>query len=77
LVLTPGTRGAAAQVIEVMQRHLLVPEVGKPEDIAAVECFLASNESRYINSQIYIADGGMLAHNPAKADLIDMATRRS
>jgi NAD(P)-dependent dehydrogenase (short-subunit alcohol dehydrogenase family) len=77
LVLTPGTRGAAAQVIEVMQRHLLVPEVGKPEDIAAVVCFLASNEARYINGQIYIADGGMLAHNPAMADLIDIATRRS
>ena len=76
LVLTPGTRGAAPQVIEVMQRHLLVPEVGQPEDIAAVVCFLASNEARYINGQTYIADGGMLAHNPAMADLIDMASRR-
>jgi NAD(P)-dependent dehydrogenase (short-subunit alcohol dehydrogenase family) len=75
LVLTPGTRGAAPQVIEVMQRHLLVPEVGKPEDIAAVVCFLASNEARYINGQTYIADGGMLAHNPSMADLIDMASR--
>jgi hypothetical protein len=42
-----------------------------------VVCFLASNEARYINGQIYIADGGMLAHNPAMADLIDMAARRS
>jgi NAD(P)-dependent dehydrogenase (short-subunit alcohol dehydrogenase family) len=77
LVLTPGTRGAAPQVIEVMQRHLLVPEVGQPEDIAAVVCFLASNEARYINGQTYIVDGGMLAHNPSMADLIDMASRRS
>jgi NAD(P)-dependent dehydrogenase (short-subunit alcohol dehydrogenase family) len=77
LVLTPGTRGAAPQVIEVMQRHLLVPEVGKPEDIAAVVCFLASNEARYINGQTYIVDGGMLAHNPSMADLIDIASRRS
>ncbi|HTD72840.1 MAG TPA: SDR family NAD(P)-dependent oxidoreductase [Steroidobacteraceae bacterium] len=77
LVLTPGTRGAAPQVIEVMQRHLLVPEIGKPDDIAAVVCFLASNEARYINGQTYIVDGGMLAHNPSMADLIDMAARRS
>jgi NAD(P)-dependent dehydrogenase (short-subunit alcohol dehydrogenase family) len=77
LVLTPGTRGAAPQVIEVMQRHLLVPELGKPEDIAALVCFLASDEARYINGQTYIADGGMLAHNPAMADLIDLAGRRS
>ena len=75
LVLTPGTRGAAASVIEVMQRHLLVPEFGEPEDIAALVCFLASAEARYINGQTYIADGGMLAHNPTMADLVDMARR--
>ncbi len=73
LVLTPGTRGAAASVIDVMQRHLLVPEFGEPEDIAALVCFLASGEARYINGQTYIADGGMLAHNPTMADLVDMA----
>jgi NAD(P)-dependent dehydrogenase (short-subunit alcohol dehydrogenase family) len=42
-----------------------------------VVCFLASNEARYINGQTYIVDGGMLAHNPSMADLIDMASRRS
>ena len=36
-------------------------------------CFLASGEARYINGQTYIADGGMLAHNPTMADLVDMA----
>lgn len=73
LVLTPGTHGAAADVIAVMQRHLLVPEVGLPDDIAALACFLASSEARYINGQTYIADGGMLAHNPSMADLVDLA----
>lgn len=72
LVLTPGVRGAAAAVIDVMQRHLLVPEFGEPEDIAALVCFLASSEARYVNGQTYIADGGMLAHNPTMADLVDM-----
>lgn len=73
LVLTPGTRGAAASVIQVMERHLLVPEIGEPADIAALVCFLASAEARYVNGQTYIADGGMLAHNPAMADLTDLA----
>src|SRR5258708_3007110 len=77
LVLTPGTRGAAPQVIEVMQRHLPVPQAAKPEHIAPMRCFLASNEAKYINGQTYIVDGGMLAHNPSMADLIDMAARRS
>lgn len=75
LVLTPGVRGAAAAVIDVIQRHLLVPEFGVPEDIAALVCFLASAEARYINGQTYIADGGMLAHNPTMADLVDFARR--
>lgn len=76
LVLTPGTRGAAANVIDVIQRHLLVPEVGEPQDIAALVCFLASDEARYINGQTYVVDGGMLAHNPTMADLVDMAQRK-
>ena len=76
LVLSPGTRGAAADVIAVMQRHLLTPEVGLPDDIAALVCFLASAEARYINGQTYIADGGMVAHNPAMADLIDYVAQR-
>lgn len=76
LVLSPGTRGAAANVIQVMQRHLLAPQIGEPDDLAALVCFLASDEARYINGQTYIADGGMLAHNPAMADLIDLAASK-
>lgn len=76
LVLTPGTQGAAADVIALMQRHLLSPEIGQPEDIAALVCFLASSEARYINGQTYIADGGMLAHNPTMADLVSMMAAR-
>ncbi|UZG46059.1 SDR family NAD(P)-dependent oxidoreductase [Caldimonas thermodepolymerans] len=76
LVLTPGVRGAAATIIDVVQRHLLVPAPGEPEDIAALVCFLASTEARYINGQTYIIDGGMLAHNPMMADLVDMARQR-
>ena len=74
-MLSPGSRAAVPNVIAVMQRHLLTPEIGEPEDLAALVCFLASGEARYINGQTYIADGGMLAHNPAMADLIDLAAR--
>ena len=75
LVLSAGSRATVPNVIAVMQRHLLTPEIGEPEDLAALVCFLASSEARYINGQTYIADGGMLAHNPAMADLIDLAAR--
>ncbi|MBT9475202.1 SDR family NAD(P)-dependent oxidoreductase [Polaromonas sp.] len=75
LVLSAGSLATVPNVIKVMQRHLLTPEIGEPEDLAALVCFLASSEARYINGQTYIADGGMLAHNPAMADLIDLAAR--
>ena len=76
LVMSPGARAAVPDVIQVMQRHLLTPEIGEPDDLAALVCFLASEEARYINGQTYIADGGMLAHNPAMADLVDLAAHR-
>ncbi|MDB5885905.1 MAG: short-chain dehydrogenase [Polaromonas sp.] len=75
LVLSAGSLATVPNVIKVMQRHLLTPEIGEPQDLAALVCFLASSEARYINGQTYIADGGMLAHNPAMADLIDLAAR--
>lgn len=77
LVLSAGSLAAVPDVIKVMQRHLLTPEIGEPEDLAALVCFLASGEARYINGQTYIADGGMLAHNPAMADLIDLAAQNA
>lgn len=76
LVLSPGARAAVPDVIEVMGRHLLTPEIGEPEDLAALVCFLASAEARYVNGQTYVADGGMLVHNPAMADLRGLAARR-
>lgn len=73
LVLTPAARAVAADVIDVMGRHILTREFGEPADIANLVCFLASDEARYINGQIYVIDGGMLAHNPANPDLADYA----
>ena len=77
LVLSAGARAVVPDVIQVMQRHLLTPEIGEPDDLAALVCFLASDEARYINGQTYIADGGMLAHNPAMADLVELAASRA
>lgn len=35
-------------------------EVGQPEELAAVICFLASDEARFINGTTLVADGGRL-----------------
>jgi len=36
-----------------------VPRLGRPEDIASLALFLASDEAAYINGVLYRADGGM------------------
>ena len=77
LVLSAGSLATVPNVIAVMKRHLLTPAIGEPDDLAALVCFLASGEARYINGQTYIADGGMLAHNPAMADLVDLAAQHA
>jgi NAD(P)-dependent dehydrogenase (short-subunit alcohol dehydrogenase family) len=47
-----------------MLRSTLTPELGQPEDIAAVVVFLASDESRYVTSQLMSVDGGLACHLP-------------
>lgn len=77
LVLTPAAYAVAADVIAVMQPHLLTKEFGTPGDIANLVCFLASDEARYITGQTYVIDGGMLAHSPVFVDLANyMAKHR-
>jgi NAD(P)-dependent dehydrogenase (short-subunit alcohol dehydrogenase family) len=37
--------------------------LGKPEEIASIALFLASNESSYITGQVIFADGGRMGLN--------------
>jgi NAD(P)-dependent dehydrogenase (short-subunit alcohol dehydrogenase family) len=39
--------------------QLLIPRIGKPEEIAAAVAFLASSEASYITAQVLSVDGGM------------------
>jgi NAD(P)-dependent dehydrogenase (short-subunit alcohol dehydrogenase family) len=63
----PGKPGRDA-VSATMLCHALTPRLGRPEDIAALVVFLASDESAFITGQNICADGGMLAHQPYVAD---------
>jgi NAD(P)-dependent dehydrogenase (short-subunit alcohol dehydrogenase family) len=60
---------AGREAVEVtMLRHHLTPRLGRPEDIAALVVFLASDESAFITGQNICVDGGLLAHQPFLAD---------
>ena len=39
----------------------LMPRIGRPEEVAELVCFLAGDESRYVNGAVWIIDGGQLA----------------
>ena len=47
---------------EVFQRLVPLQRLGKPEDIAKVALFLASDDASYITGADIIVDGGITAH---------------
>ena len=72
VVLTPALEATVPGLKEVIQRHILTPEFGTPDDIAALIAFLASDESRYITGENISISGGGLSHQPHYADLLAM-----
>lgn len=76
LVVTPSTEGdwAAGPMRDIMLRQHLIKRLGAPEDIANAAIFLASDKSAFITGQVLSVDGGMLAHLPYVADVVDLMT---
>ncbi|HJW33759.1 MAG TPA: 3-oxoacyl-[acyl-carrier-protein] reductase, partial [Holophagaceae bacterium] len=64
--VTPGyietdmTSGLPEDVKAEFNKGIPLGRMGKPEDIAAAVCFLASDEAAYVTGQILSVNGGML-----------------
>lgn len=58
------------ELVTLIEPHILTPEFGEPEDVAALATFLASDESRYITGQVISIDGGASIHHPQLADIM-------
>ena len=54
----PGFSDPAA-VAQVLDHVQAIPRVGRPEDIASMVLFLASDESEWVTGQAMIVDGGL------------------
>ena len=47
------------RVLDNIRSQIPVGRLGKPEEIARVVCFLASDDSSYITGQIWAVNGGL------------------
>jgi NAD(P)-dependent dehydrogenase (short-subunit alcohol dehydrogenase family) len=50
--------------IKTMEERHAVPQLARPEDVADVVCFLASDMSRQVNGHVLVVDGGLTASLP-------------
>ena len=55
-----GALMANEGLVKSMTERAPVRRVGKPDDIAGMALFLASDASNYVTGQTYVVDGGML-----------------
>jgi NAD(P)-dependent dehydrogenase (short-subunit alcohol dehydrogenase family) len=70
--INPGTietRHLQEDYYGVMERHNLVPRLGRGEDIGALVVYLASDESGYVTGQNLVIDGGFSVHVPTWAEM--------
>ena len=67
------------EVVEMLRAQVLTPRMGRPQDVADLVLYLASDESAFVTGQIMRVDGGALSHLAHVAALRDAArtTNRS
>jgi NAD(P)-dependent dehydrogenase (short-subunit alcohol dehydrogenase family) len=72
IVVTPSASEANDEGrYDILMRHVLSPNIGRPEDLAGVVAMLASDDGRYINGQVISVDGGIRAHFAHVADVAE------
>lgn len=73
LILTPLVHRGAEQAMEPLAAALQPwPEAGRPEHIAGVALFLASDDARFVTGEALVADGGLTAAGGRAAEKLGM-----
>ena len=56
-----SAREVAPEMVAAMMANIPMQRLGEADDIAAMNLFLASDESRYITGAEFVVDGGLMA----------------
>jgi NAD(P)-dependent dehydrogenase (short-subunit alcohol dehydrogenase family) len=76
VIATPSLEAnVPTELVDVYLSHTLLPRLGRPDDIAALVVLLASDAGSFLTGQVIAVDGGLLAHVPQYADLLQLAAR--
>lgn len=61
-ILTPMQKAEyTAEMLDAFRKKIPLARMGKPEEVAALFAFLASNEAGFITGQTFVIDGGEIA----------------
>jgi NAD(P)-dependent dehydrogenase (short-subunit alcohol dehydrogenase family) len=72
LIATPTSEHSFDERMKAAwQRHTPMNRIGRPEDVAPLVVYLASDESEYMTGQALVVDGGFTMHDPTWADRLD------
>jgi NAD(P)-dependent dehydrogenase (short-subunit alcohol dehydrogenase family) len=61
-IATPMTAGAPAENFAALATMIPLGRYGRPEEVAAMMCFLVSDLASYCTGQTYVVDGGYTAN---------------
>ncbi|MGN0162981.1 MAG: SDR family NAD(P)-dependent oxidoreductase [Candidatus Ornithomonoglobus sp.] len=76
LIVTPENEARVPQALkDIFLNNIMVNRYGKPEDIANMCVYLASDESEYFTGQVVTVDGGLNAHVSTVGQFKEMKSR--
>ena len=71
MIVTPLAKEMLPEAtLEMLERHTLLPRLGRPDDIAGAVVFLASDDASFITGQLFSVDGGITTHQPFVGEVL-------